>query len=99
MKISIKGFVKAERAISLWHGDANVIDGVRYVFHGFKPYDSGLGSFDGVMTFEKPDDFDPRAKFIEELKEQERALNAEFAKRVTDIRRQISELTALEFTA
>ena len=50
------------------------------------------------FTVEVPADFDPRPGMVEALQAKKRALQAEFAKRVTEIEREISELQALEFT-
>jgi len=48
------------------------------------------------IEVEVPDGFDPRAAQVEALKRQKQAVMADFQKRVTDIERQIAQLTALE---
>lgn len=50
-----------------------------------------------TISFEIPADFDPRAGLVAGLEATKKALHAEFAKRVTEIDRQISELQAIEF--
>jgi len=49
------------------------------------------------LKFEMPDDFDLNGKKIEALKAEKQKAMADFQKLVTDIDRQISELTAIEF--
>jgi hypothetical protein len=50
------------------------------------------------VTFEVPDDFDPRPAQVKALQEKERELRAQFAAAVTEIQRQISQLQAIEHT-
>jgi hypothetical protein len=50
------------------------------------------------VTFEVPDDFDPRPTQVKALQARELALRAQFAAAVTEIQRQISQLQALEHT-
>ena len=51
------------------------------------------------VTFEVPDDFDPRLQQIKALQAQQRQAAADFEKLCTDIKRQISELSAIEYVA
>lgn len=51
---------------------------------------------DHEIEVEVPDDFDPRAKQVEILRKEKQRINAEFAKRVTQIDEQINRLTAIE---
>jgi hypothetical protein len=48
------------------------------------------------VTFDVPDDFDPRPAQVKALEAKERELRAQFAAAVTDIQRQISQLQAIE---
>lgn len=48
------------------------------------------------VTFEVPDDFDPRPAQVKALEAKERELRAQFAAAVTEIQRQISQLQAIE---
>lgn len=50
------------------------------------------------VTFEVPDDFDPRPAQIKVLEAKRAELNAQFAAAVTEINRQISQLQAIEHT-
>jgi hypothetical protein len=51
------------------------------------------------VSFEVPDDFDPRPQQIKALEEKQRQAAAAFYALTTDIKRQISELQSLEMTA
>jgi len=51
------------------------------------------------VTFEVPDDFDPRPQKIKALQAKQRQAAADFEKLCTDIKRQISELSAIECVA
>jgi hypothetical protein len=50
------------------------------------------------VTFEVPDNFDPRPQQVKALEEKRRELQAQFAAAVTEINRQISQLQAIEHT-
>jgi hypothetical protein len=50
------------------------------------------------VTFEVPDDFDPRPAQVKALQAKEQELRAQFAAAVTEIHRQISQLQAIEHT-
>lgn len=68
----------------------------------FSPCDERLENEVAVQphsfTVEVPADFDPRPGMVANLEAEKRKVQAEFAKRVTDIERQISELQAIEFS-
>lgn len=51
---------------------------------------------EGVLEFDMPEGFDPRAGMVEALKAEKIKLMADFQNRVTEIERKISELTCLE---
>lgn len=92
MKVTKPGFVYQEvRSYSgpadfQWFAFSGELDG--YIFIG--PCD---------LTFEIPDGFDVNSHKIKALKDIKQKAMADFQKRITDIDRQISELTALEFAA
>lgn len=68
-------------------------------FWTFKPESAGhIPVREHSFTVEVPADFDPRPGMVANLEAEKRLVEAEFAKRVTDIERQISELQALEFS-
>ncbi len=50
------------------------------------------------VTFEVPDDFDPRPAQVKALEAKRREIEAQFAAAVTEINRQISQLQAIEHT-
>jgi hypothetical protein len=50
------------------------------------------------VTFEVPDNFDPRPQQVKALEEKKRQLQAQFAAAVSEIHRQISQLQAIEHT-
>ena len=90
MKVTTPGFVYQEiRSYSgltdyQWFRFRTEMDG--YAFIG-----------ECELTFEMPEGFDPNAKKVEALKAQKKKAMADFQALVTDIDRQISELTAIEF--
>lgn len=49
-----------------------------------------------VVTFEIPDNYDPRASLVEALKIEEQRITAEFQEKVTAIHAQINRYMALE---
>ena len=49
------------------------------------------------ITFDVPEDFDPRKPMVDALEARKRKLQAEFTASITAINRQISELTAIEY--
>ena len=48
------------------------------------------------FEIEVPDNFDPRPQQVQALEQEKQKARAEFAARITEIERQISELTCLE---
>ena len=72
-------------------------------FRRFKPsgeYDKGTALIrEHQFEVDVPDDFDPRPALIENLRAIEKKAMADFQLKVTEIRRQISELEAIEHTA
>lgn len=48
------------------------------------------------FEIEVPDNFDPRPQQVQALEKEKQKARAEFAARITEIERQISELTCLE---
>lgn len=50
------------------------------------------------ISFEAPEDFDPRPGMVAALEKKKEQARAEFAALVVSIDRQISELTAIEYT-
>jgi len=50
------------------------------------------------VTFEVPDDFDPRPQQVKALEAKRQELRAQFAAAVTESERQISQLQAIEHT-
>lgn len=54
---------------------------------------------EATISFAIPADYDPRADQVAALKAEKAQLQANFARRVTEIERQISQLQALEHSA
>ncbi len=50
------------------------------------------------VTFDVPDDFDPRPAQVKALEAKKREMQAQFAAAVVEIERQISQLQAIEHT-
>lgn len=69
----------------------NTVDGVRYALMGFKS-PSGIPA---KVIIELPEEFDPRAKVLKELQDQQRDLNAKFHMANQEIMDRISKLQAL----
>lgn len=92
MKVSIPGFINYKKPT--WSDDT-----------GFHFHQSDMSEYGYVIVkahileVEIPDDFDPRPKQVELLQAEKQKAMAEFQARVTAIDKQISQLTALEFTA
>ena len=93
-KISMTAYVYYKRPCS-WEDDQSGI-----TFSNFDYTPIGLNGKvlmnSQVIQLEVQDDFDPRPKLIEALKEEQRKALADFQKLSTEIMRQISELQALE---
>ena len=92
MKHTINGFLVYQTA-SFWGKDE------RIVFQSCEPWKGQQTILikPHALVVEIPDDFDPRAGQIDALKAQQRQAAAEFQKLCTDIKRQISELEAIEY--
>lgn len=70
-----------------------------YAHHRFDMSEFGwVKVMDYPLEIEAPDDFDPRPQQIAALQAEKAKLHADFAARCTQIERQISELTCLEFS-
>lgn len=97
-KFEFKGYLHA-RPADAWD-QRNVLDGFKMEVMAAK--DMGFCGYTFVapvnVEIEIPDSFNPRAEYIQVLKEKERKLEEEFHEKVLAIQKQISELSALEFT-
>lgn len=78
----------------------------RIDLYTFDPRKSAGDSFRNLVVvsqrdieIEVPDDFDPRPDMIANLQAEEKKARADFAAKVASIKRQISELQAIEFAA
>jgi len=82
---------------------------ITYQAHSWDPKNPTVGfsmyepSFHGTVVVrehsfevEVADDFDPRSRMIDALKKEEQKAMADFQRKVTEIRKQISELQAIE---
>lgn len=91
MKTSITGFIN--------YKPSEYKGAEEYHFHCIDMEDYGyITVMPYTLEVEIPDDFDPRAKQVEILKEEARNLRVTFQCRITEIERKIGELTALEYT-
>lgn len=90
MKVQIKGFIALDDPKS-W------IDGPSFSFFGCKMDEYGHATIQPHTIEVDLVDFDPRAKQVESLQAAKTKAMADFQKRMTEIDRQISELTAIEF--
>lgn len=92
MKVTISGFINYEP--TPFRND-----------HGFRFHPCEMTEYRYVtvqpysIVVEIPDDFDPRPAQISQLQAERTKVQAKFSARVTDIERQISELTSLEMSA
>lgn len=95
-KMTIKGFIQCEPA-SNW--DNNTFEGFTFSFWTYKDMTShGYSLVCPIeLTFEIPEGFDPRGEVVKRLEEQKRKVQAEFQAKITEIERQISQFTAIEF--
>jgi hypothetical protein len=95
-QITLQGFIHCKPAT--WNND-HVSDGMEYSFWIFEDlHDSGYALVTpATCTFEIPEGFNPNGQFIEALEAKKKEIMAEFQNRVTEINRQISELSALTF--
>ena len=97
--ITLEGFVhcRPEDQYELGH----VISGMAYKFW---PVDNMKASgyalvAAGTLTVQVSDSFNPNPQFVAALEEQEKKITVEFQKRVTEIRRQMSQYTAITMEA
>ncbi|WP_217589786.1 hypothetical protein [Burkholderia sp. GbtcB21] len=93
MKIEINGFI----VYGCYEHEARSGD---KPYFSFKDYEPGSESFVTVrpetLSFDVPDDFDPRPAMVERLKAEKERIKAEFQMRVTQIDAQIQSLQAIE---
>lgn len=99
--ITIHGFIRTKRTESYDESLGYCVkDGRRF---RFSEYDGATDDGEIIVgatsiTYDLPNDFNPSAKEVELLQAQKKKLQAEFSARCTEIERQISQLTAIEFT-
>jgi len=102
-QITIQGFAYCKPAKSYETSNPNCIDGFTYDFIAFDPSEFSGNSVDYIhigkatITIDAPDNFDPRAGAVQALEEQRKRIQAEFQARITEIDRQISQYTAIEY--
>jgi hypothetical protein len=100
MKHTINGFVHAQPA-DKFDTKEGQFDGFKFTWFSYE--DMTTCGYSKVtpanITFEIPESFNPRAEHVSRLEEKAKELQAEFEARMTEIRRQISEFTALEFVS
>ncbi|MEB2554078.1 hypothetical protein [Burkholderia cenocepacia] len=93
MKIEIKGFI----VYGCFEHEARCGD---QPYFSFKDYEPSNESFVTVrpetLSFDVPDDFDPRPQMVQRLKAEKERIKAEFQMRVTQIDAQIQSLQAIE---
>lgn len=93
--ISIPGYI-VYRTNSWWS------DNERFAFSMFDPRQEHTADKTKVfvqehtLEVEVPEDFDPRPQMVAKLVAEKQRINAEFAKRITDLDAQINSLLALE---
>lgn len=92
MKVSIPGFVHLRN--DQWSKDNDFLWAVCDLSNN----PNYLMVCPHALEFELPKGFDTRSIKVERLKEEKRKVMAEFQARVTQIERQISELTCLEMS-
>lgn len=94
--ITLPGFLHSRPAHE-WE-TKNVVDGMKFIFLDYADTEGTTGNslvcpYD--LTFDLPDDFDPRSEFVKSLEAKKRKLMAEFQKSITDIESQIAKYTAI----
>ena len=98
--ITLNGFIQSKPK-EYWAGEENCVDGFELSF--FKYEELTCAGYSLVcpasITFDVPDNWDPRAGAVKALEEKRKELQAEFQARMSEIERQISQYTALEFAA
>ncbi len=94
MKHTIKGYITYEKG----HWD----DAAQISFQAWKPsakiFPNLVVVREHSIEVEVPDNFDPRPDMIANLREQEKKAMADFELTVNQIRKQISELQAIELS-
>ena len=96
MKTLIKGFLIQQQYS--WEKEASIT----FTTHDYKacPINDSHRKIAVIceheFEVETPDDFDPRPQQVQALEKEKQKARAEFAARITEIERQISELTCLE---
>ena len=97
---TVQGFVYLTKAYAWDSQDAGAPAGLTPTWVTYDPtgHNGVLLVIPTALTFDMPEDFDPRAHQIAALRENRKKANAAFVAMVADIDRQINELQALEFT-
>lgn len=101
MKISIPGFIYAKGTRHFDMKLSKYVEGPEYSFHTSANLGGGEYFRDYALAgpheiiAEIPDSFDPRQQLVKNLEAEKKRLKAEFAKRVTEIDRQIQTYLAL----
>lgn len=82
------------------YADEDFDGNVEFKMHRWEHHDGTFGEYVGPVTVEAevPDTFDMRAAKLKAKQEELTKVRAEFTKRITEIQRQINELTALEMS-
>lgn len=95
MKVTIKGFITL---LNPKHAYCGSYDFLLYDITGASFADGRVMIMPHTIEVDIPDDFDPRPHQIAALQADRTKLQAAFSARVTEIERQISELTCLEMS-
>lgn len=94
-KIVIPGFIYATQ-VDRYQEIASVINGVCYKFTTYEnlppPY---VLVRPHELSFELPKQFNPTSVFVNNLQQEKQALMAQYQNALTDLDRQINELTAI----
>lgn len=99
MKVTMTGFVMAQKTREYDCEKHQVVDGIRYTFSHYNSsmYDSNLVMVqEHSFEVEVPDDFDPREGLVANLELEKKKITAEFQAKVTQINAQIQSLLAIE---
>ena len=93
--ITLKGFVHCKPA-DRYDCDDHVRDGLKYSFWEYEKLGGGNALVAPyTIKLEIPDNYNPNTQFIEALEAEKKKTMADFQNRVTEIDRQISQLTAI----
>ena len=96
--ITLSGFIHSRPAQN-WESK-NIVDGMKFMFMDLADT-TGITGYSLVcphdMTFDLPDNFDPRVEFVKTLEAKKREVRAEFQARMTEIDSQIAKYTALTY--